>query len=102
MNGNATGTGPTAQPQTATPAATATTAAPDVLETITVRVGRIPGRINEIVLNGGRTVGTALEGAELNAEGGEVRLNGRIVTDPNTAVAQGDTVLVVRRIRGNN
>jgi sulfur carrier protein ThiS len=68
--------------------------------TITVRVGRLPGRINEIALNGGRTVQHALEGAELDGTGHEIRVNGELST-ATADLKDGDTVLLVRKIRGN-
>ncbi len=67
---------------------------------IMVRVGQLPGRIIEIALNGDRTVNMALETAELNPEGFEVRVNGALA-DGNTVLADGDTTLLVRKIRGN-
>ncbi len=68
---------------------------------ITVKVGRLPGQIQEYVLNGDRTVRAALAVAGLNANGYEVRLNGNPVTDLGTAVSNGDQVLLTRVIKGN-
>ena len=73
---------------------------PAPFTTAEVRVGRLPGRIDNIVLNGGRKVKDAIEGAGLSASGHEIRVNGTeatVETDLNT----GDTVLLVRKIRGN-
>jgi sulfur carrier protein ThiS len=67
---------------------------------ITVRVGRLPGVINDIALNGGRTVKDALEGAELDDAGHEIRVNGSLAK-LETDLRQGDTVLLVRKIKGN-
>jgi len=67
---------------------------------ITVKVGKLPGRINEIALNGDRTVSAALEAAELSPEGHEIRVNtstGRI----DSTLRDGDTVLLVKKIKGN-
>ncbi|MBP9772134.1 MAG: hypothetical protein KBD16_04430 [Candidatus Pacebacteria bacterium] len=52
-------------------------ATPQGQDFITVRVGQLPGRIQEVALNGERTVGAAIEGAELDESGFEVRVNGR-------------------------
>lgn len=67
---------------------------------VTVRVGRLPGRIQEIALNGERTVAAALEAAELDAEGYEIRVNGAPAA-VDTGLAEGDTVLLVKKIKGN-
>ena len=73
---------------------------PAPFSTAEVRVGRLPGRIENIVLNGGRTVKDALEGAGLRADGHEIRVNGNPATEEND-LSEGDTVLLVRKIRGN-
>ncbi len=68
--------------------------------TITVRVGTLPGRINDIVLNGGRTVRDALIGAEIRGSGYEIRVNG-VIANEEVNLEEADTVLLVRRIQGN-
>jgi len=65
-----------------------------------VKVGRLPGKIEEVALNGGRTVADALEAVELNAEGYETRVNGS-PAEPETKLCNGDTVLLVKQIKGN-
>ena len=70
---------------------------------IEVRVGRLPGAIQTVALNGGRKVSDALDGAELDigdVEGYEIRVNGE-VADLDANLSSNDTVLFVRRIRGN-
>lgn len=67
---------------------------------ITVRVGRLPGRIGEFTLNGDRTVATALATAGLDATGYEIRVQGRPAT-PETTLIEGDLVLLVKKIKGN-
>ncbi len=67
---------------------------------ITVRVGRLPGKIEEIALNGGRSVADALEAAELDPAGYEIRVNGA-PTDVDAELSDGDTVLLVKKIKGN-
>ena len=69
-------------------------------EFVSVRVGKLPGRIVEVALNGDRTVAAALEAAELSSEGFEVRVSGRPAT-LDTPVTEGDTVLLVRPVKGN-
>ena len=70
------------------------------METIQVKVGRLPGKISEIVLDGERTVSAALQAAELDSAGYEIRVNGQ-VTDPATELHDGDVVLLVKKIKGN-
>ncbi|HVT16664.1 MAG TPA: hypothetical protein VHQ90_10875 [Thermoanaerobaculia bacterium] len=73
---------------------------PDTLDFITVRVGRLPGRIVEIALNGGRSVGDALAGAELDFTGYEIRVNSELA-QLGDELEDGDTVLLVKKIKGN-
>ncbi len=67
---------------------------------ITVRVGKLPGRIGDIALNGGRKVRDALSGAELSDSGYEIKVNACPAT-LDTNLKQGDTVLLVRKVKGN-
>lgn len=69
---------------------------------ITVRVGRLPGQIQEYALNGQRNVAAALQAANMSSTGYEVRVNNVPVTDFTQAVSQGDTVLLVKQIKGNS
>ena len=68
---------------------------------IAVKVGKVPGAITEVTINGGpRTVGEALRLAGLDATGFEVRKNGAAVTDMGLAVSNGDTILLLTKIKG--
>jgi len=67
---------------------------------ITVRVGKLPGKIQEIALNGDRSVEDALKASEIDPAGFEVRVNGRPATT-DTSLSDGDTVLLVKKITGN-
>ena len=67
---------------------------------ISVRVGRLPGMINTIALNGGRKVKDALAGANLDGNGHEIKVNAS-PANMETDLNQDDTVLLVRRVRGN-
>ena len=66
----------------------------------TVKVGRLPGRITEIALNGENTVEAAIAAAELDPTGLEVRVNGQ-PAEPGTALSDGDMVLLVKKVKGN-
>ena len=66
---------------------------------INVRVGLLPGRIDDIALNGDRTVAAALTAAQLDCSGYQIKVNGQ---DAGTgdSVKEGDTVLLVRKVSG--
>lgn len=81
-------------------AAAAPAAAPADAGFITVRVGKLPGRIETIALNGGRKVSDALAGAGLDPNGHEIKVNAAPAT-ADMDIKQDDTVLLVRKIRGN-
>lgn len=83
----------------ATEAAEATAPTPS-FTTIGVRVGRLPGVIQNVVLDGGRKVRDALAGAELDHVGYEIRVNSGEAT-LETDLKDDDTVLLVRKVRGN-
>lgn len=70
------------------------------IDHIITRVGRLPGKITEIALNGDRTVAAALAAAELDPSGYECRVNGS-PADAGTVLQDGDTVLLVKKIKGN-
>ncbi|GEM_PF-4275188 len=67
---------------------------------IEVRVGKLPGMIQTIGLNGGRKVKDALAGANLEASGYEIKVNAAPAT-LETDLKWDDTVLLVRKIKGN-
>ncbi len=67
---------------------------------INVRIGRLPGRISEITLNGDRTVATALMTAGLDSSGYEIRVQGQPAST-STGLNEGDIVLLVKKIKGN-
>jgi sulfur carrier protein ThiS len=70
---------------------------------ITVKVGKLPGTIQEVALDGGHKVGDAIEASELDyseGEGYEIKVNAQPAS-PETELKEGDVVLLVRKIRGN-
>ncbi len=69
--------------------------------TINVKVGKLPGKIEEYALNGNRTVADALEVAELSAEGFEIRVNAE-KSEEDRELEDGDTVLLAKKIKGNS
>lgn len=70
------------------------------MDYITVRVGCLPGAIREIALNGDRSVEAALEAAELDYEGYEIRVDGEPAR-LGDEVDDGSTILLVRKVTGN-
>jgi hypothetical protein len=71
-------------------------------EIFEVRVGKLPGRIDTIALNGDHTVSAALAAAGLTVPAGfEVRVDGDPVS-VGSEVEEGSTILVVKQsIKGN-
>ena len=70
------------------------------MDFITVKVGKLPGTIQEIALNGDRTVRAALTAAELTPTGFQIRVNGSDA-DLDTTVTDGATIFLVKKIKGN-
>lgn len=67
----------------------------------TIKVGVLPGQVQEIAYEGELTAGELLDMASLNAEGYDIRLDGSNV-DEDTVIDESARVLVlVKRIKGN-
>lgn len=70
------------------------------MDYITVRVGKVPGTLKDVTLNGDRTVGAALRAAEMSVEAGfEVKVDGD-PADTGTRLTDGAHVLIVKKIKG--
>jgi hypothetical protein len=68
---------------------------------ITVKVGQVPGRIQEVALNERSTVRQALQIAGISVgDGYTVTINGANASMESTVCAN-STILVTRRIKGN-
>jgi biotin carboxyl carrier protein len=69
----------------------------------TVRVGQMPGQINEFAVNVGDSIKSVLTLAGLNASGYEVKVDGTTV-DANSAVITSSTALVLltKQVKGNS
>lgn len=65
-----------------------------------VTVGKVPGTLSELAVESGATVEDVLELAELNSEGYEIRVNGRVSSLEDT-VSDGSKVFLVKKIKGN-
>lgn len=69
-------------------------------QTQQVRVGKLPGRIQEVDINEKTMIVDVLAKAELTQDGYELRLNGS-PAEIKELVKPGDTVLLVKKIKGN-
>ena len=67
---------------------------------LNVRIGTMPGRINDYVLEGEATVKDALEIAELSSAGYQIKVNGNQVTE-DEPLKDNDLILLVKQIKGN-
>ncbi len=69
--------------------------------TITVKVARVPGKLVEVELNGGRTVADALKGAGFSQKDSEeVRVNS-VDREMDYELKAGDKVTLIRNVEGN-
>ncbi len=68
---------------------------------ITVRAGRMPGNIEDYEVNEGATVNDVLAQANLDPNGFEIRVDGENA-DLGDTVEAGQSVLLVRKVKGND
>jgi hypothetical protein len=66
-----------------------------------VKVGVMPGRVNEVYVEDSATVAQILAVAEVNADGYEVKVDGVKVTDFNTVAGTAGLILLTKQIKGN-
>ncbi len=66
-----------------------------------LKVGVMPGRIQEVAVDDTVTVSQALSLANLTTEGFEVKLDGNTVTDLTTSVAGANVLLLTKKVKGN-
>ena len=69
--------------------------------TRTVRIGVMPGRINEYALESETTFAEALQIAELDANGYEVKADGNKITDLNQPIGSTNLILLAKQVKGN-
>lgn len=67
----------------------------------TIRVGVMPGRINEFVVDDSTTIAELLTLAELDPSGYEVKVDGTKYTDLNRPVGTANLVLLAKLVKGN-
>ena len=68
---------------------------------LVVKVGVIPGAVNEFVLETGTTVAQALELANLTATGYDVRIDGELVSTDTVIPADASMIILAKCIKGN-
>lgn len=68
---------------------------------INVKVGIMPGKMQMVTLDEGRTVADAIRVANINPSGYELKLNGQTTSDFNSTVEDGNTIFLVKMIKGN-
>lgn len=66
-----------------------------------VRVGVMPGRIQEHATEAGATVGSLVEQAGLDAEGYDIKMDGETVTAEDRIESDTNLVLLVKQVKGN-
>jgi alanine dehydrogenase len=67
----------------------------------TIRVGVMPGAINEYAVEGTESISQVLEIAGLNASGYDVKADGSRVTDLNQTVGSTNLILLAKQVKGN-
>jgi sulfur carrier protein ThiS len=79
----------------------ATPTPPPAPPSISVNIG-VPGKIRKLLLEGNQswTVKDVLRAAELNGSGYDVRMGGKVVSE-SAPVTDGQTILLLRPVRGN-
>ena len=66
-----------------------------------LKVGVMPGRIQEVAVNTGMTLKEVIELAGLDANGYEVKVDGTVKSLESAVTESDNLVLLVRQIKGN-
>lgn len=67
---------------------------------LNLKVGVMPGRLEEVVVEGGETAKEIFGLVNVDAEGYEIRLDGEVI-DANSCVRSGNLLVAMKRIKGN-
>ncbi|NIT13202.1 MAG: hypothetical protein GTN99_02860 [Candidatus Dadabacteria bacterium] len=68
---------------------------------ISVRIGVVPGNVDEIVLEDDATLADALNTKGLSMAGHTVQVSGRTVTSTSHRLVDGDRVMLTKAVKGN-
>jgi sulfur carrier protein ThiS len=66
-----------------------------------IKIGVMPGRLNEFALPPETTIAQALEHAELSASGFEVKVDSVTVTDFSQPIGSANLILLAKQVKGN-
>lgn len=66
----------------------------------TIKVGVMPGKLTEIVVNDGTTAKEAFQLADLDVSGYEMRLDGAVI-DEDVVINNGNLLVAMKKIKGN-
>ena len=66
-----------------------------------VRIGKMPGRINEFTLGADVSIAEALQIAELDASGYDVKVDGEKVDNLNQPIGSASLILLAKQVKGN-
>lgn len=66
-----------------------------------IKVGIMPGRISEVVVEEGATVADVLELAGLDATGYEIKVDGTVSSADTATTASSNLVLLTKQVKGN-
>jgi len=67
-----------------------------------LRVGKMPGRITEVVVETGTTIKEVLELAELDATGFEIKVDGNTATLDTKVTEDTNLVILAQQVKGNS
>ena len=66
----------------------------------TVKVGKMPGKITEVVVDQQTTIGEALSYAELSPEGYDIKVDGNIKS-ADDLVGNANLIILAKQVKGN-
>jgi putative ubiquitin-RnfH superfamily antitoxin RatB of RatAB toxin-antitoxin module len=69
---------------------------------LVVKVGVIPGSVNEFVMESGTTVAQAIELASLTSDGYDVRVDGELASVDSVIPSDAKLIILARQIKGNS
>lgn len=67
-----------------------------------IKIGAMPGRINDFALSTDTTIEEALQEAGLSAEGFEVKMDSESIVDLNEVIGDANVLLLTKKVKGNS
>jgi len=68
---------------------------------VDVTVIKFPGSSQMVTLEDGATIQDAIDAADFDTDGFEVKINGATVSDINATVVSGSRIVLVKKVKGN-